>query len=196
MIDTYINHPFELHPKIYKLSHYDTLFIDSFSYTGNIRLCIYDLTQFIKIGKFCSIANDVEFTLVQDHSMSTISTYPFENIFDIESVKDFNVSHVKSNINIGHDVWIGRGAKIMTGVSISNGAIIGANCQVSKNVPPYAKVIGNPMKIIGYRFNQFEVDLLENLKWWDFDINKLGKCLNELYSGNVELFSSKLRDIK
>ena len=189
MIDTFVNHPFQSNPKIYKINDTDILFIDSYSYTGNIRLCIYNLDQNIHIGKFCSIANDVEFTLVENHFMSGISTYPFENIFP-NNVNIMNNSSPHNNITIGNDVWIGRGAKIMSGVKISDGVIIGANCQVSKDIPPYAKVIGNPMKIIGYRFNPEDIETLLKLKWWNYDIDFIGNNLKYMYQSDVFRFAS------
>lgn len=72
----------------------------------------------------------------------------------------------KGDIKIGNDVWIGVDCIIKRGLTIGNGAVIGANSVVTKDVPPYAIVVGSPAKIIRYRFEQQKIDLIENSKWW------------------------------
>jgi acetyltransferase-like isoleucine patch superfamily enzyme len=76
-------------------------------------------------------------------------------------------------VTIGHDVWIGTRSIIMGGVSIGNGAIIGAGAVVTKDVPPYAVVAGVPAKVVRYRFDAEEIEKLEEIKWWDRDISWL-----------------------
>ena len=76
-------------------------------------------------------------------------------------------------IIIGSDVWIGRGATILGGVKIGSGAIIGANSTVSKDVPPYAVVAGNPARIVKYRFDEETVKKFMAIKWWNWDIEKI-----------------------
>jgi len=100
--------------------------------------------QKIRIGKFCSIAHDVTFIL-GNHRVDWVSTYPFSVFFDEAS---HITGHPLSNgdINIGNDVWIGKFSTIISGISIGNGAVIAANSFVTKDVPPYAIVSGNPAK--------------------------------------------------
>ena len=91
-------------------------------------------------------------------------------------------------ITIGNDVWIGDGAFIKNGVTIGDGAIIGARAVVTKDIPPYAIVVGVPAKILKYRFSEQIIDRLLNTKWWNLDdsiIKKLpyydiDKCLKIL----------------
>lgn len=74
---------------------------------------------------------------------------------------------------IENDVWIGHDVTILRGVTIGNGAVIAAKSVVTKNVPPYAIVGGNPAKIIKYRFSKKIVQKLQNIKWWDWSIEKI-----------------------
>jgi acetyltransferase-like isoleucine patch superfamily enzyme len=139
----------------------------------------------IKIGKFCSIADGVSIMKGGNHDVSLITTYPF-NLFD----KQFSniISHpiTKGDINIGNDVWIGRDSLVLSGVSIGNGAVIGARTVVSKNVPDYAIAIGNPMKIIKKRFDEHYIEFLLNLQWWDLPDYKLKKIIPFLLSNDIK----------
>ena len=137
---------------------------------------IVDKSEFmyVKIGKFCSIASGVKIGLGGHPVNEFISTYP---AFYAKKNSGCKVSFVHKQLydefkltEICHDVWIGLNAIIMDGVKIGNGAIIGAGSVVTKNVPSYAVVAGNPAKIIRYRFNESQREILEEFKWWDKDI--------------------------
>ena len=144
-------------------------------YAGNMKL---------KIGKFCSIANDVIFLLGGEHRADWISTYPFNFL-----VKDFSYikghPKIKGDINVGNDVWIGHGVKILSGVNIGDGAVIGANTLVTKDVPNYAIVAGNPAQIIHYRFDEDTIKKLEKIKWWNFKEDKLVKIIPLLQNNDI-----------
>lgn len=105
----------------------------------------------LKIGSFCSIAENVTFLLNAEHNMSSLLTYPVAE--RILNVPDSGAGS-KGNIVIHDDVWIGYGAIINSGVEIGQGAIIAAGSVVTKNVPPYAIVGGNPAHLIRYRFEE------------------------------------------
>ena len=92
----------------------------------------------------------------------------------------------RKNINIGNDVFIGANVTVLDGVSIGDGAIVGAGTIVSKDVPPYAVVVGSPMKIIKYRFDDEQIEKLSKIRWWEFDDDKLKKV--EKYFFDVEEF--------
>lgn len=97
----------------------------------------------------------------------------------------------KGDTVIGNDVWIGENVTILPGVHIGDGAIIGANSVVSKDVKPYSIVAGNPIKEIKKRFNDEQIKILENIKWWDWDIDKILNNLDVILSNDIE----KLKDL-
>lgn len=102
------------------------------------------------IGSYCSIAPNVQFLLGGEHSLYTISTYPFKvKLFGEDKEADS-----KGDIIVKDDVWIGEGAIICSGVTIGQGAVIAAGAVVTKNVEPYSIVGGNPAKLIKWRFEE------------------------------------------
>jgi|GEM_PF-3295090 virginiamycin A acetyltransferase len=120
------------------------------------------------IGKFCSIAVDVKILLGGEHHYDYVSTYPFNKLFLNDLPNAIKDRRTKGDVIIGHDVWIGRDVLIMSGVKIGNGAVIGAGAIVSKDVPSYAIVAGNPAKIIKYRFDTDTIEKLNELSWWNW----------------------------
>jgi acetyltransferase-like isoleucine patch superfamily enzyme len=150
--------------------------IDSYTYTGR-NVSIMNTT----IGKFCSIARNVSIG-TGDHPINFISTSPVfystNNPFGINLV-DCDKYEELSAVTIGNDVWIGVNAVIKNGISIGNGAIIGANAVVTKNVPPYAIVVGIPAKIMKYRFDVQKINEIEASNWWDWDIAKIKQEIDE-----------------
>lgn len=136
----------------------------------------------VTIGKFCSIAQNVVVDSGFNHESKWISTYPFNSCWGID------VPHnavCKGDITIGNDVWICENVLIMSGVTIGDGAIIGANSIVTKDVPSYQIYAGSPAKKIKPRFPISEIKFLKNMKWWNWDIEKIKECAPILMSSNV-----------
>ncbi|SIO19364.1 Acetyltransferase (isoleucine patch superfamily) [Carnobacterium alterfunditum] len=104
----------------------------------------------LSIGSFVSIASDVTFMLGGNHMLNTLSTYPFRVMINGEEAEAIS----KGEIIINDDVWIGTNSIILSGVRVGKGAVIGAGSIVTKDVPPYAIVGGNPAKIIKFRFSK------------------------------------------
>ena len=125
------------------------------------------------IGKFCSIAHSTLIGLWEHNKwVTTHSFYLFESSGGfVEGYIPYEADSIRTTI--GNDVWIGGNAVIMKGVIISDGVIIGASSVVTRDVPPYAIVIGNPARIIRYRFSQEDIDYLLKIGWWDYPRRKL-----------------------
>lgn len=138
----------------------------------------------LKIGKYCSIASDVVILLVSEHRTDWVSTYPFRQIFT--EAADFPGGPAsRGDVIIGNDVWIGYQAMILSGVTIGNGAVIGARGVVRRNVPSYSIVAGNPARHIRFRFDHSVIDRLQALAWWDWPRDKVVEALPFLLSNDV-----------
>ncbi len=142
------------------------------------------------IGKFCSIACGAKFLFNSaNHTLSSLSTYPFPIFFDEWGLEKSDVAAAwdrKGDIVIGNDVWIGYEAVILAGVTIGDGAVIGARAVVTKDVPPYAIVGGVPARVIRSRFPEETVKALLRLKWWDWPAEQIQEKLAEIREGRFE----------
>ncbi len=142
----------------------------------------------LRIGKFCMIASDVKFIMNgANHLTDSLSTYPFA-IFENgwENAMDGKTYPKKGDINIGNDVWIGYNATIMAGVNVGDGAIIATNSTVTKDVLPFSIVGGNPAIRIKKRFSDDTIEKLLELKWWDWNIEKITKNVHNLTGNRID----------
>lgn len=146
--------------------------------------CGYDCSILnTEIGAFCSIASNVKIGGVA-HPVHFVSTSPVF-LSHKDSIKAKFARHdylpmVKTTV--GHDVWIGEGAFIKAGVRIGTGAVVGMGAVVTKDVPPYAIVAGNPARVIRYRFADELIKSLIATAWWDksdAELTLLGSCIND-----------------
>jgi len=138
------------------------------------------------IGKFCAIARDVQFIMNgANHPLRGHSTYPFY-IFGEgweKAAPGPDVIEFKGDTIVGNDVWIGYNATIMPGISIGHGAIIASKAVVTRDVPPYSIVGGNPAKVIRLRFPEDTIEKLIRIAWWDWPIERVTEHL-DLIVGN------------
>jgi acetyltransferase-like isoleucine patch superfamily enzyme len=147
-----------------------------------------------RIGKFCSIGPNF-LCGWGIHPLDGISTAPM-----FYSTAKQNGTALSSRdkieerkpIVIGNDVFIGMNVIVLDGVTIGNGAVIGAGTIVSKDVPPYAIVVGNPMKILRYRFDEDVIQQLQKIHWWDWSREQLDQV--EHYFFDVQGFVTKYGD--
>lgn len=148
------------------------------------------------IGKFCQIAAGVEFVMNgANHQMNAVSTFPFYTLegWDMEPPKPSDLP-LKGDTVVGNDVWIGQNAVILPGVHIGDGAIIGANCVVGRDVAPYAIVIGNPARDLRKRFDDELIDLLLQFKWWDKSIDEINNLIPLLTDSDLENVKAELKN--
>jgi acetyltransferase-like isoleucine patch superfamily enzyme len=139
-----------------------------------------------KIGKFCSIADNLQLIAKGAHMIDWVTTYPFQALWGLDVPLHALPPH--SPISIGNDVWIASNVKIKQGVTIGDGAILATECFVTKDVPPYALVGGNPAKVIRYRFTEEQIKQLLEIKWWDWEDSKIRELAPLLVSDNIDEF--------
>lgn len=154
--------------------------IDDYSYVGR-----GSLLQNVRVGKFCSISDFCVIGLPQ-HKIGLLSTSPIfshKNNGAKTSWVSETISGGRTEVTIGNDVWIGYRVLIPKSVRIGDGAIVAAGSVVTKDVPPYAVVGGNPAKIIKYRFSSDIIEELLSIKFWD--------CPAEVLKDNLQLFRTE-----
>ena len=154
---------------------------------GNVRLnnCELGFGTFVankssysncRIGRYCAIGGGLQAGGHPLHKIASIcpAFYSTTGQYGFTYVKEMKFNEFKYADNkkkyqliIGNDVWVAIGSKIVEGVTIGDGAIVMTSAVVTKDVPPYAIVAGIPAKIVGYRFNQEQIDFLLKLKWWE-----------------------------
>lgn len=149
----------------------------------------------LKIGKFCSIASGVAFMMAgnQGHRHDWISAYPF---FYSKFEGSIDGHKCKGDTVVGNDVWIGTDAIIMAGVKIGDGAVIAARAVVTKDVKPYSIVAGNPARKIKQRFDDDKINMLLDMKWWDWDINIIKKSAKYFCSDDIDSLYERFKENK
>lgn len=141
----------------------------------------------LRIGRFCSFASGVTILTGCNHRTDWISTYPFQQVYGPDRPLPFP-SRSKGDVVIGHDVWVGVDALILSGVTIGNGAVIAARSVVTKDVPPYAIVAGSPARVVKYRFDEETIAALQAIAWWDWPQEKIEGALPLLMSSDLNAF--------
>jgi virginiamycin A acetyltransferase len=168
-------------------TYYDDLH-NPLSFENNVLYHFDFMGDRLIIGKFCAIASGAKFIMNgANHNIQAFSTFPFGAFGQgWEAGLEGLSGGSKGDTMIGNDVWIGHNATIMPGVRIGDGAIIATNSVVTKDVKPYTIVGGNPAAVIRNRFNEEVTELLLQLQWWEWDIEKITKSILVLCSNDVE----------
>lgn len=156
--------------------------IGRMSYTGNF--CVI---QEAEIGSFCSISWGVTIG-GGEHNIRSITTHDFvyNDRYDLGLPSKKIHNRYALDCKIGHDVWIGANSTVLRGVRVGTGAVIGANSLVSRDVPEYSIVVGNPAHVIKYRFEEPVRARLLQSNWWCMDLEKIKKNLAAFSSEDVE----------
>lgn len=151
---------------------------------GGLRVLTYNKDNKLRIGKFCSIAQDVMFILSGEHYTNHISSYPYK----VWIMNEKQEGASKGNIIVDDDVWIGFRSTILSGVHIGQGAIVAAGSVVTKDVPPYSIVGGVPAKVLKYRF---EPEIVEELLKIDYS-----RLTDEMIKEHIDELYTDLKSVK
>jgi len=155
--------------RIDRFNHIYKSNIDRYSYTGmnSVIMCS-------TIGKFCSISWGVTIGGAEhDYKKVTTHSFLYNDFYNLKPNDYIAYDRFSKKCELGNDVWIGCNSTILRGVKISNGAVIGANSLVNIDIPSYSIAVGNPAKIVKFRFNDEIIELLEKLQWWNWSEEKI-----------------------
>lgn len=159
--------------------------------------CVKYLFDFVGdrliIGKFVAIAAKAQFIMNgANHDMRGFSTYPFD-MFGFRTGSHFEDNlPSRGDTRIGNDVWIGREAVIMPGVTIGDGAIVGARAVVAGSVPAYAVVAGNPARVVRHRFDAATVERLLAVRWWGWPAEKIARNVLAITGTDIAALESAI----
>jgi chloramphenicol O-acetyltransferase type B len=142
----------------------------------------------LTVGAYTSIAEGVEFVLGGNHRPDWVSTYPFRVRFGLPGAHEDGHPRPESDVVVGSDVWLGRDAMVAPGVQVGDGAVVGARAIVTRDVRPYAIVVGAPAREIRRRFDDERVDALLRIRWWTWPEAEIRDCVHLLSSGDVDAF--------
>jgi len=147
------------------------------------------LADRLVIGRFCALAAGVRFFMSgANHPTDVFSGYPFDEFggawrdgFDPDDL----LRLARGDLVIGNDVWLGNGATVMPGIRIGDGAVVAAGAVVTRDVPAYAVVAGNPARLVRFRFYETTIDTLKQIAWWDWSADKITRNLGIIRSADL-----------
>ncbi|KRF20956.1 hypothetical protein ASG90_00615 [Nocardioides sp. Soil797] len=152
-----------------------------------IKTFTHDNTK-LEIGKYSSISGDALVLLGGKHATDALTTYPHRILWRMEGAGEDGFPMHSEDSFIGSDVWLCDNVIVLTGIRIGHGAIIGAGAVVTKDVPDYAIVGGNPAKIISYRFPEEQRKALLDIAWWDWPDEDVRDAVPLIAGKDVEAF--------
>ena len=141
----------------------------------------------VRIGAFVGIGKGVVIFAGGNHRMDWVTTYPLREDFDLPGAYD-GVPVTRGDVVIDNDVWIGRGAVILSGVHIEDGAVIGAYSVVTRDVRAYSLAVGNPAREIRRRFPDDQIEALQRIAWWNWPFEKIVEHASLLSGPDIDGF--------
>jgi len=149
----------------------------------------------IVVGAFCAIGPEARIHGGGAHVVTRAAAFPLNAILFDRGKRNAPDDIDKGPTVIGNDVWIGEGAMVLAGLTVGDGAVVGARAVVTKSVPPYAIVAGNPARILRYRFDEDIRERLLALRWWDWDDDEIRKQ-KRWFMGDVESFLDEMERVR
>lgn len=152
-----------------------------------IKTYDYDNTRLI-VGNYCSVAGGATIILGGNHPTDRVTTYPHRILMHMPGAGMDGFPMPTADTIIGNDVWICTGATIVSGVRIGDGAIVAAGAVVTKDVPPFAIVGGNPARLIRFRFDEHERAAIAATQWWNWPKAEVRKAVPLLAGAGAQEF--------
>ena len=171
--------------------------VGDYSY-GKPKLLWHSRNAPLKIGSYCSFGENVTILLGGNHHTERVTTYPFAAFRQQWGLgKEWvEVPLSKGGVTIGSDVWVADNATILSGITIGHGAVVANNAVVTKDVPPYAIVAGNPAKVVKKRFDDEIIEKLLKTKWWELNSKDIKTLIPYLLGSDIVEFVAECKKIK
>lgn len=154
------------------------------TFGGDSRTCL-------RIGSYVSIGHDVQFLLGGNHRVDWVTTFPLRKVLGLPGADEDGHPGSKGDVVIGNDVWLGLGAKVLSGVVVGDGAVVGAHAVVTRSVRPYAIVVGSPAREVRRRFSDEQVARLLKVAWWNWSDQKVRDAVQHLCNPDIEAFLAR-----
>jgi chloramphenicol O-acetyltransferase type B len=160
---------------------------------GDLSVLDFGEGATFRMGAYCSVARGVQVFLGGEHRTDWVTTFPFSAL-DPRFANIKGHPRTRGDVTIGNDVWLARDAKVMSGVSIGDGAVVGAGALVTRDVPPYGVVAGNPATLLRHRFEPHIVARLLDIAWWSWPQSRIDAATPSLLNTDIEGFIAAVDD--
>jgi acetyltransferase-like isoleucine patch superfamily enzyme len=145
-------------------------------------------THRVVIGNWSSIAPDADFYVGGMHPIHWVSMYGIREMNDLPGAYDGEMPMSKGDITVGSDCWVTNKTTVLSGVTIGDGAVVATQAVVTKDVPAYQIVAGNPAKVIGQRFEDHQIEALLRIRWWDWPTERVLEEVDWLNGKPIDAF--------
>lgn len=152
-----------------------------------IKHYIHDETRLL-VGNYSALSETAIVMLGGQHDASHVTTYPLRIMLKLPGAGQDGVPVHTADTRIGSDVWLAQRAFVRSGITIGHGAIIAAGAVLTKDVPPFAIMGGNPAKVIRYRHTEEQREALLEIRWWDWPEAEIRRATPLLATDDVDAF--------